>query len=861
MNLALRVCALLATVVAVLGLTGRLTAKPPDLPVNDPPVLTPEDGSEEASPPRAGGAIRYSPQPASEDPTEIMLSPLTVDLEVIETANKTLANQTSPPSVAWTADSSGSEAPEMARKLLVLRQPWRNPEYIKEHPPKPKRDDSPFFCNFRQANIDLLGFYTTGTCEQLEELTGGKQLAQNGNAAAANRVPIYLLVLKQPWRGSVEVVNAEGKNTSAPSKKAVAKRDSAKKAPCAPPKPADKDGFTCPYLKQQAADRHAAMFADPEVSEDVLGNLDKLEAAQSLIEAADKLQHAGRRAEALHCLSLVQKLCPGSRCALEAADKAARIAKGQKSQSGSNEAADVGEARPQAKGCSSSKPCCCTKKRKAEAPKVAIQEIIFRGNTFASSHRLSRIIKSSVKVAGQPETGILDPQQVEADTGELWQYYRKFGFLDAEVESHIDQAPDSESIHLIFHVNEGNRYRVSKAPEIVGDIRACPREQLEAYTTVKPGSYYSKNAIQLDKKKIEAWYGYRGQKVQMDHYQVFDKEKPGVVFVQYQIQERPMDKVGEIRVAGCRRTRTDASETRQACQHEAQASHDLKKAEFYDRTGHTGAAYFQYEIVRRRYAGTPQAEQAAKRIQDLYAPAAKATKLAGGECKPQEQTPPEPGVEEIVRGLMKACRLAAADHRQEQAVELARQAQALDPRSVLADPLVYRLAQLAGKPQKKELASGEESSCPACPPCTAVQVVKPMMPCCPCIDGGIVQAFEQLMEEAERATGQSGAEQAEAPDHAKEPASSSTCPAEQHQAGSEEKSEMQGGMLSCVQQWLNGQEHGTLMFGVGMDEQLHCFMKCNLTLGDQVYHLVLGRGCPVLWTTPNAAVAAKKPSQ
>jgi len=50
-----------------------------------------------------------------------------------------------------------------------------------------------------------------------------------------------------------------------------------------------------------------------------------------------------------------------------------------------------------------------------------------------------------------------------------------------------------------------------------------------------------------------------------------------------------------------------------------QAEKDLKTAEFYRRTGHPGAAYFTYEIVRRRYPGTPFFDKATERMQELKA--------------------------------------------------------------------------------------------------------------------------------------------------------------------------------------------------------------------------------------------------
>ena len=50
---------------------------------------------------------------------------------------------------------------------------------------------------------------------------------------------------------------------------------------------------------------------------------------------------------------------------------------------------------------------------------------------------------------------------------------------------------------------------------------------------------------------------------------------------------------------------------------EQQAAKDFAAAEFYRRTEHPGAAYVSYEVVRRRYAGTPWAEKALQRMQEI----------------------------------------------------------------------------------------------------------------------------------------------------------------------------------------------------------------------------------------------------
>jgi outer membrane protein assembly factor BamD (BamD/ComL family) len=52
---------------------------------------------------------------------------------------------------------------------------------------------------------------------------------------------------------------------------------------------------------------------------------------------------------------------------------------------------------------------------------------------------------------------------------------------------------------------------------------------------------------------------------------------------------------------------------------EQQAEKDFGIAEFYRRTGHPGAAYFYFEIVRRRYAGTEWDKKAYSRMLELRA--------------------------------------------------------------------------------------------------------------------------------------------------------------------------------------------------------------------------------------------------
>lgn len=58
-----------------------------------------------------------------------------------------------------------------------------------------------------------------------------------------------------------------------------------------------------------------------------------------------------------------------------------------------------------------------------------------------------------------------------------------------------------------------------------------------------------------------------------------------------------------------------------------QAKKDLETADFYERTGHPGSARFYFELVCRRYPGTPFAATAAERLRRLSKPASEPSRL------------------------------------------------------------------------------------------------------------------------------------------------------------------------------------------------------------------------------------------
>jgi outer membrane protein assembly factor BamD (BamD/ComL family) len=82
---------------------------------------------------------------------------------------------------------------------------------------------------------------------------------------------------------------------------------------------------------------------------------------------------------------------------------------------------------------------------------------------------------------------------------------------------------------------------------------------------------------------------------------------------------------------------------------EQQAARDFGIAAFYERTKHPGAAYFEYEIVRRRYPNSKYAQEAEKRMNALRVSveqeqqAKQARVAAGATPTPAQAPPPSPG--------------------------------------------------------------------------------------------------------------------------------------------------------------------------------------------------------------------------
>jgi outer membrane protein assembly complex protein YaeT len=183
-----------------------------------------------------------------------------------------------------------------------------------------------------------------------------------------------------------------------------------------------------------------------------------------------------------------------------------------------------------------------------EGPKVKVRSVDFEGCTFVSGAVLNTHVKTShefLKLFG----GTLNLMMVEYDVEELEKYYKSFGYHDVKVSRELRWVDDNH-VDLVFHINEGARYRVAGRPQVDGAGKQLPAEVVQAIPRLEPGEYYNEGKVGADKRAITDYYGQTGRDVRVKEDVVFNPETPGVCQVRYEVMERAPAKVGYIYVVG-----------------------------------------------------------------------------------------------------------------------------------------------------------------------------------------------------------------------------------------------------------------------------------------------------------------------
>jgi outer membrane protein assembly factor BamA len=174
-----------------------------------------------------------------------------------------------------------------------------------------------------------------------------------------------------------------------------------------------------------------------------------------------------------------------------------------------------------------------------EGRKVTVRDIQFRGNSFVSADRLMTQLQSSSNWFHQPGSRY-HKQLAESEIGELYKCYRSFGYLDALISLETQRSADGREVKLLFHIQEGKRYRLQDMPVIY--VKDIPREQLNALSILKPGDYFEQPKISAGARAIAEYIKSIRQgavDVRVDPIPVWLPDRPEICNVRYQVIEQP----------------------------------------------------------------------------------------------------------------------------------------------------------------------------------------------------------------------------------------------------------------------------------------------------------------------------------
>jgi hypothetical protein len=110
-----------------------------------------------------------------------------------------------------------------------------------------------------------------------------------------------------------------------------------------------------------------------------------------------------------------------------------------------------------------------------EGPVVKVSGFDIEGCTFVHPARLKTQLSESRAFLGL-FGGDYNPMGADADVAKIEEYYRTFGFQDVRVSRELKWAEDQHSVRIIFHIHEGQRYRVGSVD--VANNQSEDRERL-----------------------------------------------------------------------------------------------------------------------------------------------------------------------------------------------------------------------------------------------------------------------------------------------------------------------------------------------------------------------------------------------
>jgi hypothetical protein len=110
-----------------------------------------------------------------------------------------------------------------------------------------------------------------------------------------------------------------------------------------------------------------------------------------------------------------------------------------------------------------------------EGPEVKLEGVQFAGNSYVSGP----VLRQHVKV----KPGLYIPSAIEKLADKLRVYYRSFGFHDVKVATEIRWNSENTRVTVVYHIEEGQRYRKDHQPE--KDAAKVSEEELQRIIQIR----------------------------------------------------------------------------------------------------------------------------------------------------------------------------------------------------------------------------------------------------------------------------------------------------------------------------------------------------------------------------------------
>ncbi|MBE7463996.1 MAG: BamA/TamA family outer membrane protein [Planctomycetes bacterium] len=203
-----------------------------------------------------------------------------------------------------------------------------------------------------------------------------------------------------------------------------------------------------------------------------------------------------------------------------------------------------------------------------EGHPISVRVLSFKGNTAFTEEQLLAVTQTKPRRLFR--AGDLNEEQMETDKQRLEYWYRRAGYMDAEVKEYRIEVGDELHFNWFrkrkkladveFQIYEGPQYRVGNL--VLKGYESLPLSEIQAVMKLKPGNVFSDVLLNDDKERIVKLYGEYGRvftKVATDRKFVTDPERTkdgkNLYDVEMVIQEGSEVTVREVLVRGNTKTK------------------------------------------------------------------------------------------------------------------------------------------------------------------------------------------------------------------------------------------------------------------------------------------------------------------